>query len=66
MDYDVPREARRFGGALIAFLAFLSYGGTSSSSYDIPIAIGAFVVSWAVNSYSGKNFGAVSTSKKDL
>ena len=33
---------------------------------DIPIAIGAFVVSWAVISYSVKNFGPGSTSKKDL
>ena len=66
MDYDVQRESMWFGGALIAFLAFLSYGGTSNSSYDIPIAIGAFVVSWAVISYSVKNFGPGSTSKKDL
>ena len=66
MDYDVQRESMWFGGALITFLAFLSYGGTSSSSYDIPIAIGAFVVSWAVISYSVKNFGPGSTSKEDL
>ena len=66
MDYDVQRESMWFGGALIAFLAFLSYGGTSNSSYDIPIAIGAFVVSWAVISYSVRNFGPGSTSKDDL
>ena len=66
MDYDVQRESMWFGGALIAFLAFLNYGGTSSSSYDIPIAIGAFVVSWAVISYSVRIFGPGSTSKEDF
>ena len=66
MDQDMQRELMWFSGALIAFLAFLSYGGTSNSSYDIPIAIGAFVVSWAVISYSVRNFGPGSTSKEDL
>ena len=66
MDQDMQRELMWFGGALITFLAFLSYGGTSNSSYDIPIAIGAFVVSWAVISYSVRNFGPGSTSKEDL
>ena len=62
----MQRELMWFSGALITFLAFLSYGGTSNSSYDIPIAIGAFVVSWAVISYSVRNFGPGSTSKEDL
>ncbi|HJP44155.1 MAG: hypothetical protein QF766_03280 [Candidatus Poseidoniia archaeon] len=66
MAQDMQRELMWFGGALITFLAFLSYGGTSNSSYDIPIAIGAFVVSWAVISYSVRNFGPGSTSKDDL
>ena len=66
MAQDMQRELMWFGGALITFLAFLSYGGTSNSSYDIPIAIGAFVVSWAVISYSVRNFGPGSTSKEDL
>ena len=66
MDQDMQRELMWFGGALITFLAFLSYGGTSNSSYDIPIAIGAFVVSWTVISYSVRNFGPGSTSKEDL
>ena len=66
MAQDMQRELMWFGGALITFLAFPSYGGTSNSSYDIPIAIGAFVVSWAVISYSVRNFGPGSTSKEDL
>ncbi len=66
MAQDMQRELMWFGGAVITFLAFLSYGGTSNSSYDIPIAIGAFVVSWAVISYSVRNFGPGSTSKEDL
>ena len=66
MDQDMQRELMWFSGALITYLAFLSYGGTSNSSYDIPIAIGAFVVSWAVISYSVRNFGPGSTSKEDL
>ena len=66
MAQDMQRELMWFGGALIAFLAFLSYGGTSNSSYDLPIVIGAFVVSWAVISYSVRNFGPGSTSKEDL
>ena len=66
MAQDMQRELMWFGGALITFLAFLSYGGTSNSSYDFPIVIGAFVVSWAVISYSVRNFGPGSTSKEDL
>ena len=66
MAQDMQRELMWFGGALITFLAFLSYGGTSNSSYDFPIVIGAFVVSWAVISYSVRNFGPSSTSKEDL
>ncbi len=66
MDHDLQRELMWFGGALITFLAFLSYGGTSNSSYDIPIAIGAFVISWAMISYSVRNFGPGSTSKEYL
>jgi len=54
-----------FGGALVAFLAFLLFGGTSKPN-EVAIAVGAFVISWAVISYSVKNFGPGSTSKKDL
>jgi len=54
-----------FGGALVAFLAFLLFGGTSEPN-EVVIAVGAFVISWAVISYSVKNFGPGSTSKEDL
>ncbi|MDP7473693.1 MAG: hypothetical protein QGH81_02095 [Candidatus Poseidoniia archaeon] len=65
MDQDMQRELMWFGGALVAFLAFLLFGGTSKPN-EVAIAVGAFVISWAVISYSVKNFGPGSTSKEDL
>ena len=65
MDQDMQRELMWFGGALVAFLAFLLFGGTSKPN-EVAIAVGAFVISWAVISYSVKNFGPGSTTKKDL
>ncbi len=65
MDQDMQRELMWFGGALVAFLAFLLFGGTSKPN-EVAIAVGAFVISWTVISYSVKNFGPGSTSKKDL
>ena len=65
MDQDMQRELMWFGGALVAFLAFLLFGGTSKLN-EVAIADGAFVISWAVISYSVRNFGPGSTSKKDL
>ena len=65
MDQDMQRELTWFGGALVAFLAFLLFGGTSKPN-EVAVAVGAFVISWAVISYSVKNFGPGSTSKKDL
>lgn len=65
MDQDMQSELMWFGGALVAFLAFLLFGGTSKPN-EMAIAVGAFVISWAVISYSVKNFGPGSTSKKDL
>ena len=52
-------------GALFAFLAFLIFSGANKIT-EIGIAVGAFVVSWAVISYSVKNLGPGSTSKEDL
>ena len=65
MDQDMQSELVWFGGALVAFLAFLLFGATSKPN-EVAIAVGAFVISWAVISYSVKNFGPGSTSKKDL
>ena len=65
MDQDMQRELMWFGGALVAFLAFLLFGGTSKPN-EVAIAVGAFVISWAVISYSVKNFGPGNTSKEDL
>ena len=65
MDQDMQRELMWFGGALVAFLAFLLFGGTSKRNEGAG-AVCAFFISWAVISYSVKNFGPGSTSKKDL
>ena len=65
MDEDLQKELTWASGALIAFLIFLVYGGTSEPT-EIGIAVGAFAVSWVVISYSVKNFGPGSTSKEDL
>lgn len=53
MDEDLQKELTWASGALIAFLIFLVYGGTSEPT-EIGIAVGAFVVSWVVISYSVK------------
>ena len=65
MDEDLQKELTWASGALIVFLIFLVYGGTSEL-IEIGIAVGAFAVSWAVVSYSVKNLGPGSTSKEDL
>ena len=65
MDEDLQKELTWASGALIAFLIFLVYGGTSEPT-EIGIAVGAFVVSWVVISYSVKFFGPGGTSKEDL
>ena len=65
MDEDLQKELTWASGALVAFLIFLVYGGTSEPM-EIAIAVGAFSVSWAVISYSVKNLGPGGTSKEDL
>jgi len=65
MDEDLQKELTWASGALVAFLIFLVYGGTSEPM-EIAIAVGAFGVSWAVISYSVKNHGPGDTSKEDL
>jgi len=65
MDEDLQKELIWASGALAAFLILLVYGGTSELT-EIAIAVGAFAVSWAVISYSIKNFGPGGTSKEDL
>ena len=51
--------------SLFVFLIFLVYGGNSKIE-EIGIAIGAFIVSWALVSYSVKNLGVGGTSQEDL
>jgi len=65
MDEELQKELTWASGALVAFLVFLVYGGTSEPT-EIAIAVGAFTVSWLAISYSVKNLGPGSTSKKDL
>ena len=65
LSEDLQKELTWASGALVAFLIFLVYGATSEPT-EIAIAVGAFVVSWAVVSYSIRNFGPGSTSKEDL
>ena len=65
MDEDLQKELMWASGALVAFLAFLVFSGANEIT-EIGIAVGAFAVSWAVISYSVKNFGPGSTSKEDL
>jgi len=65
MDEELQKELTWASGALVAFLILLVYGGTSEPT-EIAIAVGALAVSWAVISYSVKNFGPGSTSKEDL
>ena len=65
MDEDLQKELMWASGALVAFLAFLVFSGANEIT-EIGIAVGAFAVSWAVISYSVKNFGPGSASKEDL
>ena len=65
LDEELQKELTWASGALVAFLIFLVYGGTSEPM-EIAIAVGAFAVSWAVISYSVKNLGPGGTSKEDL
>jgi hypothetical protein len=65
MEKEIQKELMWASGALVAFLAFLVFSGANEIT-EICIAIGAFAVSWAVISYSVKNFGPGSTSKEDL
>ncbi len=65
MDEELQKELTWASGALVAFLVFLVYGGTSEPT-EIAIAVGAFAVSWLAISYSVKNLGPGSTSKEDL
>ena len=65
MDEDLQKELMWASGALVAFLVFLVFSGANKIT-EIGIAVGAFTVSWAVISYSVKNFGPGSTSKEDL
>ena len=65
LDEELQKELTWASGALVAFLIFLVYGGTSKPM-EIAIAVGAFAVSWAVISYSVKNLGPGGTSKEDL
>ena len=65
LDEELQKELPWASGALVAFLIFLVYGGTSEPM-EIAIAVGAFAVSWSVISYSVKNLGPGGTSKEDL
>lgn len=65
MEQEVQKELMWASGALVAFLAFLVFSGADKIT-EIGISVGAFTVSWAVISYSVKNFGLGSTSEEDL
>ena len=65
MNEDIQKELMWASGALVAFVAFLLYGGISEIS-EIAITVGAFGVSWVGVSYFIKNFGSGGTSKQDL
>ena len=65
MDEKIQKEMMFASGALVAFVAFLLYGGISEVS-EMMISVGAFAVSWLGVSYFIKNFGPGGTSKKDL
>ena len=65
MDEELQKELTWASGTLVAFLILLVYGDTSEPT-EIAIAVGAFAVSWLAISYSVKNLGPGSTSKKDL
>ena len=65
MEQVLQKELMWASGAFIAFLAFLVFAGADEIT-EIAIAVCEFAVSWAVISYSVKNFGPGSTSKEDL
>ena len=65
MDENIQKEMMFASGALVAFVAFLFYGGISDIS-EMAISVGAFAVSWLGVSYFIKNFGSEGTSKQDL
>ena len=65
MDENIQKEMMFASGALVAFVAFLIYGGISDIS-EMAISVGAFAVSWLGVSYFIKNFGSGGTSKQDL
>ena len=65
MDENIQKEMMFASGALVAFVAFLIYGGISDVS-EMAISVGAFAVSWLGVSYFIKNFGSGCTSKQDL
>ena len=65
MNENIQKELMWASGALVAFVAFLLYGGISEIS-EIAITVGAFAVSWIGVSYFIKNFGSGGTSKQDL
>jgi hypothetical protein len=65
MDENIQKEMMFASGALVAFVAFLIYGGISDVN-EMAISVGAFAVSWLGVSYFIKNFGSGGTSKQDL
>ena len=65
MDENIQKEMMFASGALVAFVAFLFYGGISEVS-EIVISVGAFGVSWIAVSFFIKKYGSGGTSKQDL
>ena len=55
MDEKIQKEMMFASGALVAFVAFLLYGGISEVS-EMMISVGAFAVSWLGVSFFIKNF----------
>ena len=65
MDENIQKEMMFASGALVAFVAFLFYGGISEVS-EIVISVGTFGVSWVAVSFFIKKYGSGGTSKQDL
>ena len=65
MDENIQKEMMFASGALVAFVAFLLYGGISEVS-EMAISVGAFAVSWLAVSFFIKKYGSGGTSKQDL
>ena len=65
MDENIQKEMMFASGALVAFVAFLFYGGISEVS-EIVISVGACGVSWIAVSFFIKKYGSGGTSKQDL